>query len=124
RMAVALLPVGLRHRSDLPKVLVGDLFLRIRQLEEALPRRVILAVRERDAEPAEAVVEGVATGARGEHDARVGETYVLRLHDLVVQAVLQHAVLVDTGRMGEGVGPRSEEHTSELQSRGHLVCRL
>src|SRR5437870_13694257 len=21
-------------------------------------------------------------------------------------------------------GPRSEEHTSELQSRGHLVCRL
>src|SRR5437870_6900469 len=23
-----------------------------------------------------------------------------------------------------GVGPRSEEHTSELQSRGHLVCRL
>src|SRR5437870_11355140 len=26
-------------------------------------------------------------------------------------------VLVDTS-------PRSEEHTSELQSRGHLVCRL
>src|SRR5690625_6260116 len=25
-----------------------------------------------------------------------------------------------TGRVGE----RSEEHTSELQSRGHLVCRL
>src|SRR5439155_7183110 len=24
----------------------------------------------------------------------------------------------------EFVGPRSEEHTSELQSRGHLVCRL
>src|SRR5437870_6611587 len=23
-----------------------------------------------------------------------------------------------------GVGARSEEHTSELQSRGHLVCRL
>src|SRR5690625_6851257 len=23
-----------------------------------------------------------------------------------------------------GVGQRSEEHTSELQSRGHLVCRL
>src|SRR5437870_10117726 len=33
-------------------------------------------------------------------------------------------------RAGEGTpgagrgGPRSEEHTSELQSRGHLVCRL
>src|SRR5690625_6768028 len=25
---------------------------------------------------------------------------------------------------GEGAGVRSEEHTSELQSRGHLVCRL
>src|SRR5690625_5827854 len=25
---------------------------------------------------------------------------------------------------GSGSTPRSEEHTSELQSRGHLVCRL
>src|SRR5439155_20272499 len=25
---------------------------------------------------------------------------------------------------GEVAGERSEEHTSELQSRGHLVCRL
>src|SRR5439155_5792123 len=25
---------------------------------------------------------------------------------------------------GDGRGARSEEHTSELQSRGHLVCRL
>src|SRR5207253_7591191 len=25
---------------------------------------------------------------------------------------------------GELTGQRSEEHTSELQSRGHLVCRL
>src|SRR5690625_6217457 len=27
-------------------------------------------------------------------------------------------------RPGRGRRPRSEEHTSELQSRGHLVCRL
>src|SRR2546430_11463976 len=27
------------------------------------------------------------------------------------------------GRLG-GVGPRSEEHTSELQSQSNLVCRL
>src|SRR5690625_7098838 len=26
--------------------------------------------------------------------------------------------------MSSGTGARSEEHTSELQSRGHLVCRL
>src|SRR5207253_3785932 len=28
------------------------------------------------------------------------------------------------GKRTEGTGKRSEEHTSELQSRGHLVCRL
>src|SRR5439155_25563845 len=28
------------------------------------------------------------------------------------------------GLKGLKVAPRSEEHTSELQSRGHLVCRL
>src|SRR5207253_10816866 len=27
------------------------------------------------------------------------------------------------GRVRKKGGPRSEEHTSELQSRGHLVCR-
>src|SRR5690625_5454586 len=27
-------------------------------------------------------------------------------------------------RLERGEEPRSEEHTSELQSRGHLVCRL
>src|SRR2546429_6797110 len=30
----------------------------------------------------------------------------------------------DSEPCGEGVVPRSEEHTSELQSRLHLVCRL
>src|SRR5690625_1341631 len=29
-----------------------------------------------------------------------------------------------TNIIGAGVVIRSEEHTSELQSRGHLVCRL
>src|SRR3712207_8500409 len=28
------------------------------------------------------------------------------------------------GRLTEDPGPRSEEHTSELQSRQYLVCRL
>src|SRR3712207_8336103 len=30
----------------------------------------------------------------------------------------------DRGRVERGVGGRSEEHTSELQSRQYLVCRL
>src|SRR3990170_2789924 len=29
-----------------------------------------------------------------------------------------------SARRGEPIGPRSEEHTSELQSPDHLVCRL
>src|SRR5690625_6817949 len=28
------------------------------------------------------------------------------------------------GQVGQNAQKRSEEHTSELQSRGHLVCRL
>src|SRR5207253_5494765 len=32
--------------------------------------------------------------------------------------------LVDAGAHALGMLMRSEEHTSELQSRGHLVCRL
>src|SRR5437870_9621563 len=32
--------------------------------------------------------------------------------------------LADCCRRTSSIGMRSEEHTSELQSRGHLVCRL
>src|SRR5439155_20058202 len=42
--------------------------------------------------------------------------HVHRLHD---RAVLVGDLAVDDPRQ-----ERSEEHTSELQSRGHLVCRL
>src|ERR1039458_10646730 len=31
---------------------------------------------------------------------------------------------IDISRTGEPINPRSEEHTSELQSLRHLVCRL
>src|SRR5439155_16524502 len=32
--------------------------------------------------------------------------------------------IISSGRRPRGAVTRSEEHTSELQSRGHLVCRL
>src|SRR5690625_3437824 len=35
-----------------------------------------------------------------------------------------YALIFFRGIQGIGAGSRSEEHTSELQSRGHLVCRL
>src|SRR5207253_7978834 len=44
-----------------------------------------------------------------------------RLHQLIVCDMATHI----NGSTGYGRhGRRSEEHTSELQSRGHLVCRL
>src|SRR3712207_8312982 len=58
---------------------------------------------------------------------------VPQLHDLIRRDDARHGVehrahLVDLRRVGPrrglGAGQRSEEHTSELQSRQYLVCRL
>src|SRR5690625_6446669 len=43
--------------------------------------------------------------------------------DLRLEAVME-GVLVTGQASTHARGERSEEHTSELQSRGHLVCRL
>src|SRR3712207_7249142 len=54
------------------------------------------------------VLAETAAGERGEEDGlRAGG-----------------ARLLDVARDVRGVGRRSEEHTSELQSRQYLVCRL
>src|SRR5690625_6278926 len=45
------------------------------------------------------------------------ETLVTEIHEAVVTADEEHDAELLAPR-------RSEEHTSELQSRGHLVCRL
>src|SRR5690625_6434188 len=42
---------------------------------------------------------------------------------ILAEDLFYPVVLVNDELVAEGV-PRSEEHTSELQSRGHLVCRL
>src|SRR5690625_6927194 len=41
-----------------------------------------------------------------------------------IAAVVSGRVLTLRGVSAERIAARSEEHTSELQSRGHLVCRL
>src|SRR5690625_6104536 len=55
------------------------------------------------------------------------------LMDLILEGLHQHSKVgktdLDDARqyndmLGSMLGGRSEEHTSELQSRGHLVCRL
>src|SRR5690554_7553662 len=74
------------------------------------------------------------------HDSETPEIYTLSLHDALpisVQAshhlLLAHGLAVEAfdqlglrrpGHRFREPLARSEEHTSELQSRPHLVCRL
>src|SRR5216683_7991236 len=64
------------------------------------------------------------------NDTATTEIYTLSLHDalpiLIAGAIAVVAVQdVEIGRIAGPQGdPRSEEHTSELQSRSDLVCRL
>src|SRR5690625_7001959 len=51
----------------------------------------------------------------------LGIALIAGVDRLVPQPVNPHEF---AGRMGGTGEDRSEEHTSELQSRGHLVCRL
>src|SRR5690625_5796854 len=64
-----------------------------------------------------------------------GVSIILITHDLGVVAsiadriaVMYAGKIIETGTKRDvfyrSEHPRSEEHTSELQSRGHLVCRL
>src|SRR5215510_16487682 len=62
------------------------------------------------------------------NDTATTEIYTLSLHD-ALPILGRHfpcprlAPVLPVRRLTR-IGPRSEEHTSELQSRGHLVCRL
>src|SRR6266702_8440492 len=60
------------------------------------------------------------------NDTATTEIYTLSLHDAL--PIWPFPVFVNhSAPSGPDVmptGTRSEEHTSELQSRGHLVCRL
>src|SRR5260370_2757901 len=95
-ISVGLVAVWLGRRCrDLAKVLVGHLFLGVGDLEEALPGTIHLSIGQRDAEAVEAVVKSLAGRKRREDDARVAPADLFRRHDLVVQAVLLDAVLVD-----------------------------
>src|SRR5690554_7594817 len=65
------------------------------------------------------------------HDPAPTLIYTLSLHDaLPIWAEVRRRVQAAARRSGRGpdgvriVVVRSEEHTSELQSRPHLVCRL
>src|SRR2546422_2441432 len=57
-----------------------------------------------------------------------GDTYVWFMNGLAIASSTPGFAVADPNWKVEGVGDfngdRSEEHTSELQSRLHLVCRL
>src|SRR5437870_8347515 len=50
-------------------------------------------------------------------------TTLFRSHLREILKVDRESTLLEKGKAGRNFD-RSEEHTSELQSRGHLVCRL
>src|SRR5687768_18599276 len=61
------------------------------------------------------------------NDTATTEIYTLSLHDAlpISRHPRDRAVRPPLDDLlGEGADARSEEHTSELQSRLHLVCRL
>src|SRR2546429_1104754 len=70
------------------------------------------------------------------NDTATTEIYTLSLHDALPIFIMLKAAAVGgvtrsglaqrdlRTKMGRAVLERSEEHTSELQSRLHLVCRL
>src|SRR3989304_3368525 len=66
------------------------------------------------------------------NDTATTEIYTLSLHDALPISEQESLVTlpgaedahVGAGRRRQEAAQRSEEHTSELQSRLHLVCRL
>ena len=87
------------------QIFVEDLALLVGELLEARERVIerLLAAKI-DAELGKARPERVATGELAQHQPVGAPAHVLRAHDLVGLAVLEHAILMDAGLVREGVG--------------------
>ena len=97
--------LGLRHlvldqRHD---VLVEDVLLAVGEILEAAEGVLEGVVAELEAERDQLLAEGVAAGMLAHHQRGRLHPDVLGPHDLVGLGVLEHAVLVDAGLVGEGV---------------------
>src|SRR5207253_6601995 len=53
---------------------------------------------------------------------KMGDKITQSFEEMLGRGSITASIEYDFGRLADNV--RSEEHTSELQSRGHLVCRL
>src|SRR6476620_12576752 len=58
------------------------------------------------------------------NDTATTEIYTLSLHDALPISRAPRCCRCSASTRSRGTHPRSEEHTSELQSRQYLVCRL
>ncbi len=86
------------------KVLVVDGFLAVGEFGEAVVDLVELFAGECVAEFFEALFEHAAAAVFAEHEVGRWHADGLGRHDLVGERVGHHAVLVDAGLVGEGVG--------------------
>ena len=85
----------------------GDLLLLVRDRLEALERLVQRAALDLEAELLQGVLECMAAGVLAQDDRVRLEADLGRVHDLVGGALLEHAVLVDAGLVGERVPPNN-----------------
>src|SRR5690625_6879109 len=69
---------------------------------------------------------GVAVAASAQTTLRIGDS--LPSGHYIAEGLIEFWMDEVKDQLGDDIDfdhfPRSEEHTSELQSRGHLVCRL
>src|SRR5205809_2260255 len=65
-----------------------------------------------------------ALPAQPRRAARQPRRGIARPHSQALRGRLDKRLLSAASSLPADLGPRSEEHTSELQSRLHLVCRL
>src|SRR5690625_6071906 len=88
-------------------------------------RRISRAVRGRARSLGSARGPACAEVGRDLQGSRPPGVLLTHLLDLDGERFQRAAVIAQLPQLpGDGLGARSEEHTSELQSRGHLVCRL
>ena len=80
-----------------------DLLLLVRQLFEPSERGVQVLARELEAQFGQRLLERMTAGVLAEHDRVCVQPHGGCVHDLVGGALLEHAVLMDAGLVGEGV---------------------
>ena len=88
---------------EFQQVGVIDFFFGIGHQQEALVHFIHVHFFHVVAQALQVVLQGVAAAARSEYDGVGIDPYIFGVQDLVVFAVLQHAVLVDTGAVREGI---------------------